>query len=124
MNSNNDMSEFERRTRAALRADAEQLDAATHSRLTQARHAALAQRTPSSGWLNLRHLAPAGAVAASMLLAVLFFGNPRSGDVNPTVATALDEVELLADAEAYALTEEPDPEFLEWAAGQSTGLGS
>jgi hypothetical protein len=124
MNSEHDINEFERRTQTALRSHAELLDAATQSRLTQARHAALAQRSPRSSWLQLRFLAPAGAVAASMLLAVLFFGNPRSDDVNPTVATALDEVELLADAEAYALTEEPDPEFLEWAAGQSTGLGS
>jgi hypothetical protein len=124
MNSDNEMNEFERRTQAALRGHAEQLDAATQSRLTQARHAALAQRAPRSSWLQLRFLAPAGAVAASMLLAVLFFGNPRSDSVNVTASTALDEVELLADAEAFGLTEEPDPEFLEWAVAQSAGLGS
>jgi hypothetical protein len=114
---NDNLSEFEQRTRAALRDSAEHLDGATRSRLAQARAAALAQRERRSGWLELRYLAPAGAMAAAALVTVLYVGQPDTpNDVNASAGGALDDMELLADADALELSGETDLEFLEWAA--------
>jgi dihydroneopterin aldolase len=48
MTTENAETEFERRTRALLEASAEELSGHVRSRLTQARHAALAVRRPGS----------------------------------------------------------------------------
>lgn len=116
MNQENEI-EFERRTRALLRDSAEQLDGATRSRLAQARNKALEQRRTRSPWLDLRYLAPAGAMAAGVLVTVLFLvrqDNPNP--VNDSSGGALYDLELLADADGYELTQEADLEFIEWAA--------
>jgi hypothetical protein len=117
MSNDNNRTEFERRTRAALRASAEHLNGATRSRLTQARHAALAQQQPRRSWFDLRVLAPAGALAAAVLVTALLVGqHGRMPQVNPSAGGALDDMELLADTDAYELTQETDLEFIEWAA--------
>jgi hypothetical protein len=109
--------EFELRTRALLRDSVDRLDGATRSRLTQARSAALAQRAPRRAWLDFRYLAPAGAVAAALLMSVLFIGRHDARDpVNESAGGALYDMELLADADAYELSQETDLEFIEWAA--------
>jgi hypothetical protein len=114
MNNDNE-TEFERRTQALLRDSVDQVDAATRSRLTQARNQALATRQQRS-WLDFRYLAPAGAMAAALLMSVLYIGGPDSPGVNEAAGSALDDLELLADADAYELTQETDLEFIEWAA--------
>jgi hypothetical protein len=119
MNDEQDLTDFERRAQTLLREGANQLDGATRSRLTQARAAAMAQRESRSGWLNLRTLAPVGAVAAGLLIAVLFLGQPGSRQVNPAGGSALDDLDLLADADAYELGQESDLEFVEWAAAEA-----
>jgi hypothetical protein len=68
----------------------------------------------------LRHLAPAGAVAGAALVALLLV--ERNGapiEVNDGVPAALYDLELLADADAFELSQESDLEFIEWAAAMS-----
>jgi hypothetical protein len=109
--------EFERRTRALLRDSAEQLDGATRSRLAQARSKALAQHGRPGRWLDFRYLAPAGALAAALLMTVLFVTRQdAAGPVNDSTASTLYDLDLLADADGYELTQETDLEFIEWAA--------
>ena len=115
MSNDNDPTEFERRASASLRDSADGLDGATRSRLTQARHAALSQLGQASSWRSAWLIVPGGAAAAAVLMALLLWqGN---GMVVPGGSgTTLDDMELLADAEGYELSQEPDLEFIEWAA--------
>ncbi|MFO1426646.1 MAG: hypothetical protein U1F11_06655 [Steroidobacteraceae bacterium] len=112
--------EFERKTREVLEESLGRLDGRVRSRLTQARHRALAEleareRSPLARWLGVRALVPAGALAAAALIAVTFWTQrPAGGDAG----TALEDVEILADAEGLDLTQDADPEFYEWALGQ------
>jgi hypothetical protein len=65
-------------------------------------------------WLDFRVLAPGGAVAAAAVVAVLLWsgaGQRATGD-----AGALDDIELLADSDAYEISQESDLDFIEWAA--------
>jgi hypothetical protein len=129
MNDEQDNSAFERRARELLRDSVDNLDAAKRSRLTQARHAALAARTarPSTrpAWLHARVLAPGGAVAAVALVAVLLWSGPSHHPVNES-GSALDDLELLADSDGYELSQEPDLDFIEWAAskGETDPVGT
>lgn len=117
MNQDNETTEFERRTQALLRDSVDNLDGATRSRLARARSAALAARETRRGWLDFRYLAPAGAMAAAVLVTVLFVvRQDGSGAVNDSAGGALYDLELLADADALDLTQETDLEFIEWAA--------
>jgi hypothetical protein len=119
---------IEARSREVLDESAGRLDGRTLSRLTQARHAALAQLgEPRNVWW--RGWMPAGATAAVAVLAVaLFTLRPDTGGL--PVATANGEAidtELLADVEALELAEADDElEFYEWAAREAaaTELGS
>jgi hypothetical protein len=116
MNLENEPTDFEKRAQAALRNSVDQLDGATRSRLAQARSHALAQREARS-WFDFRYLAPAGAMAAAVLMTVLYLGRPDApGGVNEAAGNALYDLELLADADAFELTQETDLEFIEWAA--------
>ena len=113
MSNDNDPTEFERRAGALLRESANGIDGATRSRLTQARHAALSRLGQDSHWRRW-WLVPAGATAAVLVALLLWNGGatvlPRG------TGSTLDDMELLADAEAYELSQEPDLEFIEWAA--------
>ena len=117
MNDDTDLTEFERRARAALRASADDLDGATRSRLTQVRYAALEQgaRKPALTWYRY---APVGAVAmAAVLATVIYVGRDGgSASVNREGATAFYDIDLLADNDAYSLSQESDYDFIEWAA--------
>ena len=119
--------EFERRLRERLIESSDALDGRTRSRLTQARHQALAQAGRGRGWMSVRSWVPAGAVAMALLVTVLFMQQrgavvPGQGMVATTQsASTLEDMELLADADGYALSNEAEPEldadFYEWAAG-------
>jgi hypothetical protein len=132
MTTENTDSEFEQRLRALLQESTEELSGHVRSRLTQARHAALgklgvAQRAPL--W---QRWAPAGAAASVVLLALLFTGG-HLGAPTPvavaSVASPIDDLELLADSDAFELTQDQQPasgpaadfDFYEWAAGETTG---
>ena len=117
MNQDNELSPFEQRARALLQDSARNLDGATRSRLAQARAEALSRRDARPGWFNFRYLAPAGGVmAAAILVTVLFTGRQDAPGVNDPASNALYDLELLADADAFELSQETDLEFIEWAA--------
>ncbi|MET0280392.1 MAG: hypothetical protein ABW278_04610 [Steroidobacteraceae bacterium] len=110
-----DHNAFERRAGQLLRDGADNLDGPTLARLARARAAAI--EPPRHRWFDLRYLAPAGATAAALLLTLLYLGPGSAPDaVNAGHAGALDDMELLADAEAFELGEEADLDFIEWAA--------
>ena len=110
-----DPAEFEKRTQEVLEESAARLDGRTRSRLTQARHAALAQlEQPARNWW--RSYVPAGAAAAVAVLAVVMWSGQTE---NLTVAQGADDMELLADADAPDFVDDgEDLEFYEWAAGE------
>lgn len=96
--------------RDLLETSAQDLDAATLSRLNQARQRALAQAAPQAPvWAWSRRL----AVAASLLLAVAMLWPDGPGGVAPTTAPTLspEDAELLADGE-LEMTDEL--EFYAW----------
>jgi hypothetical protein len=116
-----DQGPFEQRTREVLEESTAKLDGRTLSRLTQARHAALAsgQRSARQWW---RTLVPAGAATAAAVLAVLVWTGPAP-DINTLAETstgsAFEDIDLLADGEAPDFVAETDEaEFYEWAAGE------
>ena len=111
--------DFEKRSQEVLEESVARLDGRTRSRLTQARHAALAQlERPARQWW--RSYVPAGAAAAAVL-AVMLYVQPGSvvdphGVRNPS---SVEDMDILADAEAPDFTEDTDDvEFYEWAAGE------
>jgi hypothetical protein len=120
-------SEFERRVAGLLNDSADGLDGRTRSALTRARHAALAQaaRPRASSW---RVWAPAGALAAGLLVAVLFVGQQGRMDRPLAAGGAVDDLALLSDADAYELSTDTDmdldSDFYEWAAATATTGGS
>lgn len=119
MNMSNEKSEFERRAAELLRTSADGLDGATRGRLARARAAAVDPARPR-GWLHFRYLAPAGATAAAVLATVLVLGPGKPlAPVNDATGSALYDMELLADADAFDIAQETDLEFIEWAAAQA-----
>jgi hypothetical protein len=112
--------DFEKRTREVLEESVGRLDGRTRSRLTQARHAALAQLAqPARHWW--RRYVPAGAAAAVAVLAVvLWSGQPSGTSPAPLTTSPVEDLELLADAEAQDFVDDgEDLEFYEWAAGEA-----
>jgi hypothetical protein len=91
--------------RTQLDADARALDAATASKLTQARARAVAER-PRARWLRV--LVPAFGVAAAFALALPLW---RHADPAPP-ATNADSFELLVAGDDVALYD--DLEFYAW----------
>lgn len=116
-----DQGPFEQRAREVLEESTAKLDGRTLSRLTQARHAALASgQRPARQWW--RTIVPAGAAAAAGVLAVMVWTGPGS-DLNVIAETstgsAFEDIDLLADGEAPDfVAEADDAEFYEWAAGE------
>jgi hypothetical protein len=113
---------FEKRAREVLDESAGRLDGRTLSRLTQARHAALALRDqPAPQWW--RGFLPAGAATAAAVLAVMVWMG--SGNPTDTLLTerpgnggsAFEDIDLLADAPDF-VSDADDLEFYEWAAGE------
>ncbi len=112
---------LEVRSRDVLAESVARLDGRTLSRLTQARHAALAQlERPQRLWWP--GFVPAGAAATVAALAIgLFVMRPDTGGL-PLANQGLEalDAELLADVEALELAEaDDDLEFYEWAAAEA-----
>ncbi|HTE41380.1 MAG TPA: hypothetical protein VK629_11145 [Steroidobacteraceae bacterium] len=105
--------EFEQRAKVVLQASADELDARTRSRLTQARHAALdAARNPSSAIKPYMWI-PAGAAAAAV--AVFLIGRPAPVTESQQVAAApVDEFEIIAAEDSLEFYRDVD--FYAWLA--------
>ncbi len=133
MNIESTPAEFERRAASLLRDSAERLPASVRSRLTQARHAAIAAQGRRSFGFNQRWL-PAGA-AATAVAVLMLVGVPHGGNVTapsiPVAAEAnspLEDIELIADSEVAANPDQAGPEsdydFYEWAADEASGAAA
>ena len=117
------MRELERKSRAAFDESVDSLDAATRSRLTRARTAALEglrhrRLAWSSTWL------PAGAAAAAALVAVMVWQGDESAAARAgSVQIALEDLDIVAGLEDLEMFDE-DEEFYAWAADEaSEGVG-
>lgn len=116
----NEQTPFEKRTREVLGESTNRLDGRTLSCLTQARHAALAQRDPPARqWW--RTWMPAGAATAAAVLAVMVWTHPgkEAGRqlTSANGSAAFEDIDLLADAPDF-VGDEGDVEFYEWASGE------
>ena len=116
--------EFERNARAVLEESVSRIDARTRSRLNQARRAAveLAGARYRPRWRSFT-LMPAAGVAAAALLALMIWHREPSLHEPPVLeghAPAVEDIDLLADAEGLDLVEGWDsPGFYEWAVDQT-----
>jgi hypothetical protein len=104
-----DDSALEVGTREVYRESLDGIDAATRSRLTQARHRAL-EALPKRRATALRWL-PAGAVAAAVVMAWMLVGSGPSGISQPEmleieILMAEDELEMFEEFEFYAWIDE------------------
>ena len=121
--SDEELSGFEKRTRAVLEESVMRIDGRIRSRLNQARHAAVAElerpaRTPF--WRSFA-LAPAAGVVAAVVLAVVLWA-PRPGQILPggeVGSSAVEDLDLVADGETFDLIEQGDGGFYEWAVAQA-----
>jgi ferric-dicitrate binding protein FerR (iron transport regulator) len=119
-------SEFEQRARALLLQSAEDLPGAVRSRLTQARHAALAARPPRGPSFARRWLPAGAAVAAALALLVVYVPHGRGPAENPVANAGLEDIELLTDNDAVPLNgdQDVDYDFYEWAANEADGAAA
>jgi hypothetical protein len=106
--------ELEQRAQALLQASAEQLDGATRSRLTQARHAALdaIKARQSKGWF---WLLPATGAAAAAVVAVLLMNHPQEVSLpgeQVAINTPVDEMEIVTAEDSLEFYR--DVEFYAW----------
>ena len=117
-----DDAELERHARNVFKASVDDLDAATLSRLNRSRQQALeaAAGRKRTGW-RWAAWAPVGALAASVLAAVLLLrspsqtGAPAQVAATPTnVDVPQDPLELLTAGEDLDLATEADLEFYAW----------
>ena len=112
MSDEKEIADFERRTKRVFDDSVAAVDAATRSRLTQARHRALEERASprDRGWRSA--LVPAGAVAATALVAwlVVWQSPPTSVAVQ---ATPLADLEILLGEEDLEMLDE-ELEFYGW----------
>ncbi len=112
---------FEQQARAAFDASVERLDGATRSRLTQARHAAVAELGRPRGWMvRYAPLAAAASVALAVAI-VLQPGSPVDAPPAPLLAGAEDFNLFTAGEDLELLGEDPD--FYVFAAMADAGDG-
>jgi hypothetical protein len=112
MSDEKDFGDFERATKRVFDDSVAGLDAATRSRLTQARHRALEDRTSLRGRGWRLALVPGGAIAATALVAwLVVWQAPPAGDVVP--AESLSDLEILLGEEDLEMLDE-ELEFYGW----------
>jgi hypothetical protein len=113
---------FEEQSRALFHDSVESVDMRVRSRLTQARHAALAAAARPRRLAELRWWAPAaGFSAAAVLGAALWFGphalhRPFDRPLPAEAASTanLEDLDLVASSDDLELLQE-DAEFYDWA---------
>lgn len=113
--------EFERRTKRVFDDSVAALDAATRSRLTQARHRALEERQSARGGWRWA-LVPAGTLAA-MALVVWFTVSQGPSVTDAVQQTALNDLEILLGDEDLEMLDE-ELEFYGWLEDQPEFAGA
>ena len=115
MNVNDRDKDLESLARGVFDESVERLDGATRSRLTQARHAALAELERPR--FRLATWVPAGALAGAAVLAVVVWTQPGPGGAPEPVLAAVpaDDFEMLTMGEDLDLLDE-DVGFYAWVA--------
>jgi hypothetical protein len=104
---------LEQRTKRLFEDSVANLDAATRSQLTRARHRALGElATTRAPWWRWSVL-PAGGVAAAAVLAALLFVHPRIPNDAGLQASSLNDLEILLGDEDLQMLDE-DIEFYGW----------
>jgi hypothetical protein len=111
------MSDFERSAKQAFDASVRGVDAATRTRLVQARERALHGASGSRSGLGWSwSLAPSGALAAAAVVAVLMLAHhPRSTEVGPVQFGP--DLEILLGKEDLAMLDD-DIDFYSWLEDQ------
>ena len=122
-------SELEQRARALLVGSAENLPGAVRSRLTQARHAALAVRQARMRYQLQRWLPASAAAAAVVALLVVFVPHGHhasAASLNPLISNVagVDEIELISSGMPLNADQEVDSDFYEWAVDAASGAGA
>ena len=114
-NENEGSSKFERRAKRAFDDSVAALDAATRSKLTQARYRALEEQDSARdrGWRS--SLLPVGTVAATALVAFLVMW--QQPDTNRPVQAELNDLEILLGEEDLEMLDE-EIEFYSWLEAQ------
>ena len=112
MSDDNGDSKFERRTKRAFDDSVAALDAATRSKLTQARYRALEEQTSAPNRGVKSSLLPAGTVAATALVAFLVVWQATPPAPVPQAASLGDLEILLGEEDLQMLDEEI--EFYGW----------
>ena len=121
MSNDNDGSNFERRAKRAFDDSVAALDAATRSKLTQARHRALEEQVSARdyGWRS--SLVPAGTLAATAIVAwLVVWQTPPTPTPTPDV---LPDLEILLGEEDLQMLDE-EIEFYGWLEEQPELKGS
>ena len=111
MSDSENSSDFERRAKRAFDDSVAALDGATRSRLTQARYRALGEQARERDRRWLATLVPAGAVAATAVLAWLVVWQPPPTEV--VQEAALGDLEILLGEEDLEMLDE-ELEFYGW----------
>jgi hypothetical protein len=127
----NGTTDFERRLQALLEESVQRVGGRARSRLTQARHAALAEAARSGRWQaplralvwtrpRLLWMPAAGAMAAAVLVAFVLWPHAPPGypGVEAT-PTNVEDLDLVADREGMDLMQSGDGQFYEWAMAQA-----
>jgi hypothetical protein len=108
-----EQSELERRAKEAFDESVAGIDAATRSRLTQARYRALQELERGTRPIWVRSLAPAGALAAVALAAVVLLWRAEPGADGGLQTAPLADLELLLGEEELEMLDE-EIEFYAW----------
>lgn len=114
---------FEARSRALFECSVEDLDMRTRSRLTQARHAALAVASPRARFTRRAWWMPAAGVAAVAVLGVsLWVGSPGAhrGVSLADAQNTFEDLEIVAAADdgsgaALDMLQDEDVDFYDFA---------
>jgi hypothetical protein len=111
--SDKDDSNFERRTKRVFDDSVAALDAATRSKLTQARYRALEEQASARDRVFKSSLMPAGAVAATALVALLVVWQPSQRPPGVADSEQLSDLEILLGEEDLQMLDE-EIEFYGW----------
>jgi hypothetical protein len=109
--------DVERRSRELYDESVDGVDMRTRSRLTQARHAALAAADGVAARPRWMSLAPAYGAAAALVLGVALWVNHANSDKFTAMAdgrNGIEDLELVVSNDQLEFLQD-DPEFYEWA---------